>query len=344
MKGRPSLFEVMNKAPEASGPVDPRSRGKWWQRNKGEQGPVQVIAEALTEEEAAEALAAEAEAMAEAAREAQTREEERAAKKAERKAARTAMRQSILGSLRDRIPDLEGTAPVVHREDGRVLISMSNRSGVAACMALLAVLLGVFFVGRYTAGGGDPAMVQAAAKSSGGNRAEPTEMAVAGIDRYRAPENRSYRREPLPATSHDPRREAAEPGGDQPTVRANAGASIGTEPVNSAAADQNLNFLEIQWFDPRRHGGYPDTIKHVREIQQFLADRGVKTFARRWGGGVVLRSPVGFPTSDDFSAEREAFRSKIAGYGREYRDAGGLYDWHDCLFVGSERAEAGQPL
>jgi len=342
MKGRPSLFEVMNKAPEASGPVEQHSRGKWWQRNKAEQGPVQVIAEALTEEEAAEALAAEAEAMADAAREAQTREEARAAKKAERKAARAAMRQSILGSLRDRIPDLEGTAPVVHREDGRVLISMSNRGGVATVAALLAILLGVFFVGRYTAGGGDPAMVQAAAEANGG--AKTGEMAAAGIDRYRTPENRSYRREPLPPTARDPRREAAPAGTGQPSVRANAGASIGTEPDTAAAADQNLNFLEIQWFDPRRHGGYPETIKHVREIQQFLADHGVKTFARRWGGGVVLRSPVGFPTSDDFSAEREAFRSKIAGYGRKYREAGGLYDWHDCLFVGSERAEAGQPL
>ena len=344
MKGRPSLFEVMNKAPEASGPVDHVSRGKWWQRNKADQGPVQVIAEALTEEEAAEALAAEAEAMAEAARNAQTREEDRAARKAERKAARAELRQSLLGTLRDRLPDLEGAAPVLQREDGRVLIAMSNRGGVLIGLGVVAVLLGTFFMGRWVAGGGEPALVQAAAKTndadSGNGRGD---LATAGIDRYRVPENRSYRREPLPQNPRDPRRDSPESGTNQPAIRANEGASIGLVPVSPDAADKNLNFLEIQWFDTRRHG-YQKTVDHVREIQQFLADRDVKTFVHRWGGGIVLRSPVGFPTSDEFSGEREAFRSKIVEYGREYRNAGGLYDWHDCLFVGNDRAEAGQPL
>lgn len=340
MKGRPSLFEVMNKAPEASGPSNGHGgRRKIWPRKKENQGPVQVVAEALTEEEAAAALAEEAEAYAREQQEARDRADEAAARKAERKAARKAMRASLLASIRDRLPEFEGTAPVWHREDGRIVISMSQMTGLIALAAVVVLFLGTFFVGRYTVGGpSDPKMVQAAAKTK--DAAGKPE----GADAYLIPSNRTARQNSS-ATQRDPDLSAfRNPPKQEPTVRVNEGASVTVTSANRVfEAEEELNYLEIQWFNPRNRGE-KQIMEDVRDSQRFLAENGVETVAKRWKSGIILRSVRGIPPSEEYARERNAFQQKVAQLGRAYRDAGGLYEWNDCFFVSASRAASGDPL
>lgn len=341
MKGRPSLFEVMNKAPETSGSA-PRSNGKWWHRDAGKpsEGPVQIVAEALTEEEAAEELAAQAAAEQEAVREREVRDAERRAKREAKRAERAAMRSAAADFVRSRIA-LGDAAPIVERSGDRFVVSVN----LAGCL-IGAALLCVIFVAAYLAGrraGANPndaPLVEAAAvtkstENAGHSPADrPVRVARRGTaNRRQAPD--------LSGLTTDLTQSRIQP----TTVRANQPASVLNRLPENEPGAERLNYLAIQWFDfsGRKRD---EVLNDVRAVQQFLADKGVETVARKVSGGVNLFSRKGYLMSDEQKAERQAFQHQVAEYGKVYRRQGGqgLYEWTDCYFVSFGLATKGDPI
>lgn len=342
MKGRPSLFEVMNKAPETSASV-PRAERKWWHRESGKaaEGPVQIVAEALTEEEAAEELAAQAAAEQEQVREKETRDAERRAKREAKRAERAAMRTAAAEFVRTRLA-LGDAAPIVERSGDRFVVSV-NLTGCLIGAAMLCVI----FVAAYLAGrraGAHPGvqLVEAAAvtRTADDTARESSERRPVQVAR---PRNGSDgRRAPDVSGLTTGRGEARNNGA---TVRANQPATVLNRLPENEPGAERLNYLAIQWFDfaGRKRD---EVLSDVRAVQQFLADKGVDTVARKGSGGIELFSRTGYLMADEHKTERQAFRRQVAEYGKLYRRQGGqgLYEWTDCYFVSYGHATRGEPI
>ena len=105
------------------------------------------------------------------------------------------------------------------------------------------------------------------------------------------------------------------------------------EPAAPALPPESLNYLQIESFPVSRDRDAQQVAQDVKDARQFLLDRGVRTFARRKGGGFVLFAEQGFAPGKEAAGSREAFRRKIEALGQEYRKTGGLYAFKGCLFV-----------
>lgn len=339
MKGRPSLFEVMNKAPETSGNVAPRNSGRWWHRESGgaAEGPVQIVAEALTEEQAAEELAAQAAVVEEAEREKSSRDAEKQARREAKRAERAALRSAAVEFVRTRLA-LGDAAPIVERSGDRVVVSINLTGGLIAAALLCVVFVGVYLAGqRAGANPGSAKLVEAAALT---NAAETASKA--GVDKR--PVRVARRRQSPPdltglTTGRGETRDAAS------SVRANQPASVLNRLPEDEPGAERLNYLAIQWFDfsGRKRD---EVLDDVRAVQQFLADRGVETVARKVSGGVHLYTRKGYLMADEHRSERQAFQRQVAEYGKSYRRQGGqgLYEWTDCYFVSYGHATKGEPI
>lgn len=341
MKGRPSLFEVMNKAPETSGSA-PRSDRKWWHRDSGKtpEGPVQIVAEALTEEEAAEALAAQEAAEEEAVREKETRDAERRARREAKKSERAAKRAAATEFVKSRLA-LGDAAPLVERSGDRFVISV-NLTGCLIGAALLCVIfVAAYLAGRRSGAAHDGApLVEAAAvaksaenPANAGRSQRPIRVAGQSPARHSRPDLSSL------TTRRGGARESVA------SVRANQPASVMSRLPENEPGNERLNFLLIQSFD--YSGRKRDAVLNdVRAVRQFLADKGVETVARQVNGGVNLFSRKGYLMSDEQRTERQAFQREVASYGRDYRRQGGqgLYEWTDCYFVSYGLATKGEPI
>ncbi|MCB9852496.1 MAG: hypothetical protein H6819_05335 [Phycisphaerales bacterium] len=340
MKGRPSLFEVMNKAPETSGAA-PRNPGKWWHRESGKaaEGPVQIVAEALTEEEAAEELAAQAAAVEDAVREKEVRDAERRAKREAKRAERAAMRAKAADFVKTRLA-LGDAAPIVERSGDRFVVSVNLTGCLIAASLLCVIFIAAYFAGRRAGANPGPRLIEAAAVTKpaedGGhaNRADrPISVATPG--------KTTPRRAPDLSGLTTGRGETRNAG----SVRANQPATVLNRLPEQEPGAEKLNYLAIQWFDfaGRKRD---EVLNDVRAVQQFLADKGVETVARKVGGGVNLFSRKGYLMADEQKTERQAFQREVAEYGRLYRRQGGqgLYEWTDCYFVSYGHATNGDPI
>ncbi|HPF41026.1 MAG TPA: hypothetical protein P5081_19790 [Phycisphaerae bacterium] len=345
MKGRPSLFEVMNKAPETSGSA-PRQPSKWWRRENGKatEGPVQIVAEALTEEEAAEELAAQAAAVEDAAREKEVRDAERRAQREARKAERAAIRAKAADFVRTRLA-LGDAAPIVERSGDRFVVSINLAGCLITASLLCSIIIAAYFTGRRAGANADGvALVEAAAVTKPAEDANRSTGVQRPLDVARSTE-RPTRRAPDLAGVTSGRNET--PRNNTGAIRANQPASVSQRlPESDPDAERlNYHYLLIQWFD---YSGRKreDVMSDVRAVQQFLADKGVETIARRVSGGINLFSRSGYPMSDEYKTERSAFQNKVANYGREYRRQGGqgLYEWTDCYLVSYSFATKGEPI
>jgi hypothetical protein len=107
---------------------------------------------------------------------------------------------------------------------------------------------------------------------------------------------------------------------------------------------ENLNYLQVESFRISRDRSGEQLARDVTEVRQFLAEKGVRTFARRKSNGYVLFAEQGFEPGKEAATTRETFRRRMESLGLEYRKAGGLYQFKGCLFVSYASTQTGDPV
>ena len=349
MRNRPNLFEVINKAPQTQNPRT--QRGFSWRRHRAEgEAAAPMVAEPLTEEEAAAELEARRVAAEEAARakEAALREKReriearraaRAAKKEQKRAARQAAKAAAV-ALRTAADPASGVPPILRLTPGRVVLSLNTTTCIVAAAGICSLLIGAYSLGRRGAAGG-PGPELAAVKNGktagkdlsslvpGMGNDQQTSTKASGVSSAANPDLSALLKKP-PATR-------------RPAARANQPARVSNAATVAAPAAAGLNYLQIESFPISRQKSSERLKAELEDVRRFLAERGIKTFARRLPRGYALFAAQGFSPSKKARAQREAFQRKISRLGQAYRRAGGLYEFKGCFFVSYARATAGRP-
>lgn len=320
-----------------------RVKRSMWPRTKAP-GIVLPVAEALTEEEAAQALA-DHKAKSEATRIArEERERGRAAAKAEREArkrAKKAEKQAALEAAREarRTSD---QSPIVKNQHGRISFSLGTSGMVAIAGAVFSLAFAAYVVGqRATTKDGKLATVAATTAPNlekGGSPLLPRNTPNGPI--VPKPMTDAVNSNPdLKSLLQPPPLAEQRVAANQPLKVAPISA-----PPTEAGRPENLNYLQIESFLITRDRNGEQLARDLSEVRQFLLSKGVRTFARKRSNGYVLFAEDGFSPGKDARAARGEFKRRIESLGGEYRAQGGLYQFKGCLFVSYSATKAGDPV
>lgn len=361
MRNRPNLFEVISKAPQTqqTGKTRKLPLLSGLRRNTAKSQP--LVAQALTEEEAAAELAnrraaveAEARIKAEAREKVQRDKEAKKQARLERKAAKAAIKQAQrlksaeLAVLRAAeraakrqamVPMPEGK-PVLRAGQGRVAFSVSTAGFMVAAGVVCAVLFGVYRLGFRSGSDTEPDQL---AKSTQNDQAESTALASLTAQSARRP------------ASDRKNRSAAEKGNElddllRPpasvvkNVMANQPVRVDQPPGSEAPPKSKLNYVQIDCFLITVQRTGEDLRADLEDVRNYLKKNGVETFARETSTGFFLYSAAGFRMSRDARAERDAFLKKIEKLGQDYFRGGGRYQFKGCFFVSYNNAMRGQAV
>lgn len=136
----------------------------------------------------------------------------------------------------------------------------------------------------------------------------------------------------------------------QPSIRPPAGAVKANQPARTAAGPvagaiqpEDMNYLQIESFLITRERSGDEVAQDLAAARRFLAERGVRTFARRRSNAFLLYAEQGFPPSRESAGERDRFRRRIEQLGQEFRTVGGRYQFKGCLFVSYAHTKTGDP-
>ncbi len=307
-----SLFEVMNKAPEPQSPR--RSPGFFARRRRPSESASLMVAQPLTEEEAAAELEA-----------------------------RRAPEADCAAQAAEAEPRGPGTIAVFwSRVSSRVLeirpkLSLNTVGCLAVAASVCLLTLGAYTLGRRSASGAPGRGLEpvAAVRNVAGSTRSPL-LSDRGSSTESSRKQAGYASNPdLSELLRQP--PAKQAGMVIPNQPASVGKEIGV-PV------EKLNYLQIESFQVTRERNGEQLRRDLADVRAFLAARGVETFARNLGNVYVLLGKQGFPTGQDHEARREEFRRKIEQYGQEYRRGGGPYQFRGCFFVSHSRSRAGRPV
>lgn len=326
----------MNKAPVTQGTR--RSVG-FFGRRKEQPGSLMPVAQPLTEAEAAAEIA-----RARADQEAALRagEEKRLRKEAEKAARRAAKQARQAARLAARAQAAEA-GQILQVTGGRFSFSLSTAACIGLAGLLCAVMLTAYVVGqRAGRDGGRLATVAATTeavveqgspllptreKPASQNPTEPAPPAVGAV-----------------ADNPDLAHLLQRPQMPEPTVNTNQPAKVDPQGRPGDPKPDNLNYLQIESFLVSRDRNSEQLGRDLAEVRQFLAERGVRTFARKRSNGYVLFAEEGFRPGKESKPDREAFIRKIERFGVEYRSLGGQYQFKGCFFVSYGATQAGEPV
>lgn len=113
-----------------------------------------------------------------------------------------------------------------------------------------------------------------------------------------------------------------------------------TAQASPQVAGKPLHYLHIDTFRYGRGSSRTDVLAELQDVQRFLAARGVATSYRDTGKEFILLGSQAVTGIKD--ADAVQYRSRIEQYGREYRKAGGRYEFKGC-FWRSESTVPGKP-
>lgn len=335
------LFEAMSKAPTSQSPIR-RGGISWLRRDDDDNAAPILVAEPLTEEEAAMELASERAALeAEQARVVDQEREREAHKSAKREAreakrAERAARRAEKRAARESSQEREQTDNVPVYQPGRrpFAIPVSSAAILTSIAVISGLMLAAYAIGR---------------RGADGQSELETIKGVAGPDRSESPL--------LPPGDQDHRENTHGPAGPEhpelsrllepPASLPGANAEDVRQPrtvanMPTATSEANsLNHLQIDSFLVTRYHPDSEVQEHLRDVRKFLAERNIQTEARQRSSGYVLFSRTGFRTGSEFEGQREAFKSKIRELGLEYSRAGGRYSFKGCFFVSYAEAHRG---
>ena len=338
------LFEAMNKTPLSQSTVRRGGIG-WLRRESDDNAAPMLVAEALTEEEAAVEIAreeavrlAEREEIERVEQERVQRREAAAAEKAARRAERRTRRaERRANRAEQRRKTAESGAPSpspVRFEAGRIFVSAGPVTCIVAASVVCAVGIGGFAMGRRVTGATDtdgrPADPDAGMKLSPllGASKRDSVAPIKGLAKSGVPAGGTAKLDEGPAVSSNRPARVSKPAPPQ------------TTPVP-------LNFLQIEWFPIQRHKTADQVRAEVRDVQQFLERQGIRTVARRHARagrlvGFLLFSEEGVRTGSAGDSSRKKLKSRIQSLGRAYRKEGGLYEFKGCFFVNAAEAQRGE--
>ncbi len=114
-----------------------------------------------------------------------------------------------------------------------------------------------------------------------------------------------------------------------------------TATVKEVPSGKPLHFLHIESFRYGNAAGRNDVAAELQDVRRFLKSRGVDTVCRDTGKEFVLLGAAGVAGIKD--ADAVQFKARIEQYGREYRKAGGRYEFKGC-FWRSESTLPGKPV
>ena len=335
MRNRRSLFEVLNKTPPIQS-YEKKSGGLFgWRRRQSE--PPLMVAEALTEEEAAAELAAQRAVRNEAERAKRERLEAKYAKKAAKKAAKAAAREAAKKAVADVVAaqgEPGAKAPLFRFVAGRLVISLNSAACVAVAAVFCVLLLGSYSLGHRSVGPWGPSELAAMTKGSpdGGMVADSNDS------------NRESVGE-ASASAEDPDLSMLlrPPPTRGPSAMANQPVSIESDGPPRTPEAAKANYLAVEFFRITREQSGEDLKKELDDVRRFLAKQNIKTFARRSPKGFSLYASKGFSPANDNRKQREAFRRKVEELGKLYRKSGGRYQFKGCYFVSYAQATSGKP-
>lgn len=351
------LFEAMSKVPVSQSAVR-RGGLAWFRRDSDDNAAPLIVAEALTEEEAADEIAAdqavqiaEQAELERAEQEKLTQKEaaraEKLARRAEKRALRAerrAARRTAAAAAAIENPTQAGVAdaPLARFERGRLVLNLGTVSCIIAASVVSAVAIGSFALGRR---GNDQALpLEDIAGVTNRSPRSGSPLLGDGSRPTKADSGRSEGRQPGPRTTKKPLSTAD--GGT--VVRSNKPVSV-ARPTAAGPLDPTRNYLQIESFRVSRYNTAEQVRAELRDVQAFLLERGLRTVARQNqdGGrlrGFVLFSEQGMPTGKRFQAERQQLQSRVRELGRTYRNAGGRYEFRGCFFVSAAKAQGGEPV
>lgn len=362
-----SLFEAMSKAPQGVEAPAQAPAIAFWKRVRQTQAPAMMVAEPLTEEEAQAELSAQRAVREEIDRrqrdEQAARDAERASKRQiaqEQKEARQRAKQAAKqarAAARANAESQQASRPIGPTQDevyypflramrGRLVVTLNTTTAMMVAAVVAAVGMGGYALGhRLGKGGGvDGGQTRLAGLVPGSTDGDTAQLPLASM----VPAAVEKRQKPVvqPPSTPDLKRllaprgvevdkaEVETPSDESGAVRANAPGSL--------TLDSALNYLQIESF---RIGG-DETREIVRadleEVRKYLAERGIRTIAKRRPKGYALFSSEGFPKGPDGASARAAFATRMEALGREYRRLGGRYEFRRCFFVTAEEVAKGQ--
>jgi len=114
-----------------------------------------------------------------------------------------------------------------------------------------------------------------------------------------------------------------------------------TPVVKETPSGKPLHFLHIESFRYGNAAGRNDVAAEMQDVRRFLKSRGVETVCRDTGKEFVLLGAAGVAGIKE--ADAVQFKTRIEQYGREYRKAGGRYEFKGC-FWRSESTLPGKPV
>lgn len=362
-----SLFEAMSKAPQnVDAPPARAPAAAFWRRVRQPKVPAMMVAEPLTEEEAQAELSAQRAVQEEisrrerdesAAREAerevrrkiaQEQKEARHRAKLAAKQARAAAKATELKSSRPLGPTQDEVYyPFLRAMRGRLVVTLNTMTAMIVAVFVAAVGMGGYFLGHRISKGGGPELTQttlAGIVPSGQSDPDVTSSPLPSMAVNPAPKPKSTSVQP-PTTPELKRLLAPrKPDPAPPVIEVSPGEAGGVRAnaPTSLSLDASLNYLQIETF---RVGG-DETPERVRAdldaVRKYLAERGVRTIAKRQARDYVLYSSDGFPKGPEGASARAAFTHRIEALGREYRRSGGRYEFKNCYFVAASLVAKGK--
>jgi len=336
------LFEAMSKVPQSQSEV--RRGGLSWLRRSADENTAPIlVAEALTEEDAALELAREQSQrdadQAERDRIERERESCAEAKRAERERKRAERRARKESRRADRRQQAEAgpdaAMPPVRIGRGRIILSLGTVSCVSVVAGIASMVLAGYAVGRRS--GRHPGQLAKIAGIAGDSDKTRSPL-LPPTDR---PAERSAHRAEV---MDDP--DLSELLKPPPTVQPrgitpNKPARAAPDDPRAAEADTSLNYLQIESFLVNRFNSMKQVRSQLSQARAFLAERGIETVARTRSSGFVLLSKQGIRTGSKFERQRRQLQQRIEALGREYRRAGGRYEFRGCYFVNHAEAHRG---
>lgn len=326
----------MNKAPVTQGTR--RSVG-FFGRRKEQPGSLMPVAQPLTEAEAAAEIARAKDEQEAALR---AREEKRLRKEAE-KAARRAAKEARQAARLAAKSQAEAAGQTLQVTGGRFSFSLSTAACIGFAGLLCAAVLTAYVIGQR-AGRDGGRLATVAAKTEAlvepGSPLLPNRGKVAPEDAERSTQPPVEAAVDNPDLAHLLQR----PQVAAPAVNTNQPAKVETSARPGGPNPDNLNYLQIESFLVSRDRTSEQLGRDLAAVRQFLAERGVRTFARKRSNGYVLFAEEGFRPGKELKPDREAFIRKIERFGVEYRSLGGQYQFKGCFFVSYGATQAGEPV
>ena len=361
-----SLFEAMSKAPQnVDAPPARAPAAAFWRRVRQPQAPAMMVAEPLTEEEAQAELSAQRAVREEIDRrerdESAARDAEREARRKiaqEQKEARQRAKQAAKQArAAARATESQPSRPIGPTQDevyypflramrGRLVVTLNTMTAMVVAVVVAAVGMGGYLLGHRISKDGGPEQTQTtlAGIVPSGHSADTPQAPLPSMAEEPAPKPNPTRVQPPTTPELKRLLTPKKPDPAPPVIEMSAGATGGVRAnaPTSLSLESSLNYLQIETF---RIGG-DETPERVRAdldaVRKYLAERGVRTIAKRQARDFVLYSSEGFPKGSEGASARAAFALRIESLGREYQRSGGRYEFKSCFFVAANAVARGK--